>query len=301
MNTRNWAITVAVGLGLASLATRAPAQDVFSAVGQNAVDIQTDLDAFRAELGPAIAPGPSTGAGPNNRREVNWDGVPDAFSSGGANAFPGDFFNLATGNAAGRIRGIQLATSGTFEVSADSDSDGDGNPGPTAPLFANRHPDNDEDFAAFSAERIFGLNGANQLDVTFSLPGSPDVAALVRGFGAVFTDVEEDGTTTLEFFDADDALLATQSVPAFPLDGAADTFKSFSFLGLSFDDPVVSRVRITNGSMDLSLISFGDGNDAVAMDDFIYGEPVAVPEPGTIGLLLVGGALLAFARQRRVL
>ena len=142
MNMRNWVITVAMGLGFASPATRAPAQDVFSAVGQNAIDIQTDLDAFRADLGPAIAPGPSTGAGPNNRREVNWDGVPDAFSSGGANAFPGDFFNLATGNAAGRIRGIQFTTSGTFEVSADSDSDGDGNPGPVSPLFGNRHPGN---------------------------------------------------------------------------------------------------------------------------------------------------------------
>ncbi|MDZ4781751.1 MAG: PEP-CTERM sorting domain-containing protein [Planctomycetia bacterium] len=300
MHTRNWAITVVVGLGLASLATRAPAQNVFSAVGQNAIDIQTGLDAFRADLGP-IQAGPSTGLGPNNRREVNWDGVPDAFSSGGANAFPGDFFNLATGNAAGRIRGIQFTTSGTFEVSADSDSDGDGNPGPVETLFANRHPDNDEDFAAFSAERIFGLNGTNLLDVTFSLPGSPDVAALVRGFGAVFTDVEEDGTTKLEFFDLDDNLLATENVPAFPLDGAADTFKSFSFLGLSFDDAVVSRIRITNGSLDLSLVSFGAGNDAVAMDDFIYGEPIAVPEPGTIGLLLVGGAVLTVARRRRAL
>jgi len=301
MNHPNSMVKLVFSLALASAAAVARAQDVFSAVGRNAADVQASLDAFRVDLGPAIAPGPSPGAGPNNRREVNWDGVPDAFSSGGANAFPGDFFNQADGSAAGRIRGIQFTTSGTFEVSADSDSDGDGNPGPVATLFANRHPDNDEDFAAFSAERIFGLNGANQLDVTFSLPGSPDVPALVRGFGAVFTDVEELGTTKLEFFDIDNNPLATENVPAFPLDGAGDTFKSFSFLGVSFDNPVVSRVRITNGSLDLSLVSVGVGNDAVAMDDFIYGEPVAVPEPGTIGLFVVSGSLLAFARVRRTL
>ncbi len=172
-------------------------------------------------------------------------------------------------------------------------------PAPTETLFGNRHPDNDEDFAAFSAERIFGLNGANQLDVAFSLPGSPDVDALVRGFGVVFTDVEEEGTTKLEFFDADDNLLTSADVLAFPLGGAADSFKSFSFLGITFDDPVVSRVHITNGSFDVSLTSVGAGNDATAMDDFIYGEPVTVPEPATVGLLLCGVAGWAVRHRRR--
>jgi len=288
-------------LGLAALflsTSPAAAQVVFTASGQNAGDIQATVDAFRANLGDLNA-GPSAGTGPNGRREVNWDAVPDAFSSGGANVFPGDFFNLAAGNPAGRVRGIEFATAGTFEVSADSDSDGDGNPGPAPTLFGNRHDQNPQQFAAFSAERIFGLNGTNQLDVTFSVPGTPDVEALVRGFGVVFTDVEVADVTKLEFFDANDVLLSTQSAPAFPLGGAPDTVKSFSFVGVTFDDPLVAKVRVTSGSLDLSWATFGPGDDLVAMDDFIYGEPVAVPEPATAVLLFVGVGVVLFTAVRR--
>lgn len=283
-------------LAATGFASYAGAETVFSAVGQNGTDIQGALDAFRASLGP-IAAGPSTGAGPDNRREVNWDAVPDAFSSG--NVFPGNFFNQDSSNPAGRVRGLQLSTPGTFEVSADADSDNDGNPGPVAPLFGNRHPDNPADFAAFSPERIFGINGSNVMDVTFSVPGSPGTTGLSRGFGAVFTDVEEEGTTKLEFYDALDNLLTTQEVPFFPLNGAGDTFKSFSFVGVAFDDPSVARVHITVGSMDLSLVSFGPGNDVAAMDDFVYGEPVPVPEPTTAALALLGVAALGLAKARR--
>jgi hypothetical protein len=278
--------------------TGAAAQVVFSSTGQIAADIQPTVDAFRASLG-ALNAGPSTGAGPSGRREVNWDGVPDAFSSGGASPFPGDFFNLATGNPAGRVRGIEFSTTGTFEVSADSDSDGDGTPGPITPLFGNRRAENEQQFAAFSAERLFGLNGTNTLDVAFAVPGSPGASALVRGFGVVFTDVEVADVTKLEFFDANDVLLTTQSAPAFPLDGQNDTFKSFSFVGATFDDPVVARVRITSGSLDLSWNTIEPGDDLVAMDDFIYGEPVAVPEPAAGTLLIVGVGLVLFTHVRR--
>jgi hypothetical protein len=287
---------VALVMGVAVVAP-VNAQVVFSATGQNAGDVLGAVDAFRASLGTLNA-GPSAGTGPEGRREVNWDGVPDAFSSGG-DAFPGDFFNQATGNPAGRVRGIEFATSGTFEVSADSDSDGDGNPGPVTTLFGNRRAENPTQFAAFSAERIFGLNGTNKLDVTFSVPGTPAAEALVRGFGVVFTDVEVADLTKLEFFDANDVLLTTESAPAFPLDGQPDTFKSFSFVGVTFDDPLVARVRVTSGSLDLSWSTIEPGDDVVAMDDFIYGEPVPVPEPGTMAMLFVGVGVVLFSRLRR--
>lgn len=273
------------------------ATTVRSAVGADAAAIQAAVDQYRADLGVNNGLGPCAGACVPGvgRREINWDAVPDAFSSGGANAFPGNFFNLPTGSAAGRIRGAQFSTTGQFEVSADSDSDGDGNPGPTATLFGNRHVDNPDDFAAFSAERIFGLMGTNVMDVTFSIPGSPGTPATVRGFGAVFTDVELAGAVKLEYFDAGNTLLRSENVPPFVFTGN-DSGKSFSFLGVSFDTPSVARVRITNGGFDLALTQFGD-NDAAAMDDFLYGEPV--PEPSTLALLAAAGATFLAARSRR--
>ena len=281
------------------LATAAEAQVVRSAVGADAASIQAAVDAFRADLGINNGLGPCTGACVPGvgRREINWDGVPDAFASGGANPFPGNFFNLAAGNAAGRVRGAQLTTAGTFEVSADSDSDGDGNPGPVATLFGNHTTDNSDDFAAFSTERIFGLVGTNVVDVTFDVPGQPGVASSVRGFGAVFTDVEVAGGTKIDYFDGASNLLFSQNAPAFIFTGT-DSFKTFSFLGVSFANPDVARVRITNGGDDLNLQMFGL-DDAVAMDDFIYGEPRLVPEPGSLwqGLALVG--LLAGRLGRR--
>jgi hypothetical protein len=293
------ALAGAIALGtLGGAARPAAAQAVIrEGTGQLATDIQSVVDAFRADLGTLAPNGPTTGDA-NRRREVNWDGVPDNLSSGGG-AFPGDFFNQADGSAAGRIRGIQFATTiGTLEVSADGDSDNNGSPGPVATLFGNHLSENADDFAAFSAERIFGLVGTNQLDVTFSVSGTPGTSGLVRGFGAVFTDVELAGGSKLDFYDANDVLLLTREVAASAFSGA-DSFKSFSFVGASFPTAVVARVHITAGGYDLNLQQFG-ADDAIAMDDFIYGEPVAVPEPGA--LALGGMALVALAgwRRRRV-
>jgi hypothetical protein len=245
----------------------------------DAAAIQATVDAFRTDLGVNNGLGPCAGSCVPGvgRREINWDAVPDSFSSGGTNPFPGNFFNLATGNPAGRIRGASFSTPGAFEVSADADSDNDGNPGPVLNLFGNHHPDNQMDFEAFSAERIFGLVGTNQMDVMFDVPGQPGTAATVHGFGVVFTDVELDGSTQLDFYDVNNNLLHSQSVPRF-VTTMPDSGKSFSFLGVSYSTSVIARVHITNGGYDLPLTLFGL-DDTVAMDDFIYGEPAVIPEP----------------------
>ena len=58
---------------------------VRTAVGADAASIQSAVDQFRLDLGVNNGLGPCTGAClPGvGRREVNWDAVPDSFSSGG--------------------------------------------------------------------------------------------------------------------------------------------------------------------------------------------------------------------------
>ena len=285
-----------LGIALAAVPSSA-AVVTRTAQGADAGAIQATVDQFRADLGVLNNNGPCTAACVPGvgRREVNWDAVPDAFASGGANPFPGNFFNLDSASQAGRVRGIQFSSTGTFEVSADD------SPATNQPLFGNQNADNPNQFAAFSAQRIFGLVGATELDVRFSVPGDPGTAAVVRGFGAVFTDVEIAGHTSLEFFDFGDNLLLHLDVPEFPVPvGVGDTFKSFSFAGASFDTASVARVRIVNGDFDLPRnIS---GADAVAMDDFIYAEPTLRAVPAPTGLSLLGVAALGLvgaARRRR--
>jgi hypothetical protein len=57
-------------------------------------------------------------------------------------------------------------------------------------------------------------------------------------------------------------------------------------------------LRITNGNIALGL-NDGGFNDVVVMDDFIYGEPNAVPEPATLVLLGTGMAGVGSAIRRR--
>ncbi|MGC1247138.1 MAG: PEP-CTERM sorting domain-containing protein, partial [Spirulinaceae cyanobacterium] len=77
------------------------------------------------------------------------------------------------------------------------------------------------------------------------------------------------------------------------VEAVADRDESFSFLGVTFDDFLVSKVRITSGNAALGADTFdGNGVDLVALDDFIFSEPQAVervPEPSSLlGMLLVG-------------
>jgi hypothetical protein len=117
---------------------------------------------------------------------------------------------------------------------------------------------------------LFSPIGSNIVDLFFFVPGT-DVPALTRGFGAVYTDVDQLENTAFEYFDSLGNSLGTFSTPL--------SNNGLSFLGVSFDDPVVRQVRIRYGN---SALGPNDGVefDVAVMDDFIYGEPVAVPEPG---------------------
>lgn len=266
-------------IAIAVTTTTASAQVVFSAAGADAAAINSTVTDFRTALG-TLNPN-VTGSAVGGRREINWDGVPDGFAS--PNALPQNFFNSNS------PRGVVFSTPGTgFQVSANASSGQPIN-------FGNVNPSYPAMFAPFSAQRLFTAIGSNILDVLFFVPGSTTVAR-TSAFGAVFSDVDLANTTSLQFFDQFNNSLGTYFASSFTGN------QTFSFLGVQFaGSPSIARVRITAGNVALSASNTGD---AVAMDDFIYGEPVAavavVPEPATLVLFGAGLAFLAvFARRRQ--
>ena len=231
------------------------AQLVRSGSGANSSAIQTIVDQFRTDLGTLntnVAGSFGTG-----RREINWDGVPNGFAA--PNDLPADFFNVTS------PRGVVFSTAGTaLQVSANSS-----NPTSTPVDFNNINPTYSTLFSPFSAQRLFTPSGSNITDVTFYFPGSA-IPAQVRGFGAVFSDVDLANTTSIQYFDRNNISLGT----FFVAEGTGNG--TFSFLGISYSTPVIGRVRITCGNASLdAAVNESVSTDLVVMDDFIYGEPVS--------------------------
>jgi hypothetical protein len=255
-------------------------QLVESAAGASAADITAARDQFRVDLGGGTTAG-ANGSFGGLRREINWDGVPGAFSA--PNNLPANFFNSNS------PRGAVFSTPGTgFQVSGATTDAGAGQP--AAANFGNIDPSYTTTFATFSPQRLFTSLGSNVYDVNFFLPGT-NTPALVTGFGAVFSDVDLSNTTSLQFFDSSNASLGTFFVPAF------SGSQTFSFLGVSFPVAEVSRVRVTAGNTALGAGVLDLNNDLVVADDFLYGEPV--PEPAITALLACGlGALLVLSSRR---
>ena len=112
------------------------------------------------------------------------------------------------------------------------------------------------------------------MDVHFRVAGEPTPAA-VTGFGVVFSDVDQAGPTTLEYFDRDGRSLGRATVPA------RSDAAGLSFAGVRFAEPIVARVRITGGTGALGAgvrdVSANGTHDLVVLDNFLYGEPTALP------------------------
>jgi len=237
---------------------------VFQAAGPSNASIQSSIDAFRAELGNnnLSNPGPLT----MGRREINWDGGNPAILDTTPPVNPFVVF-LNT-------RGSQFKTHGLGFSQAPPSG---GPQGGLAALFGN--PTYAKIFRAFSLSRLFTPVGSNITEVSFSIPGTNgNVAATVRAFGAVFTDVDQPnggglgpnlnnrkGSTFIEYFDRNAKLLFSSFVPAAPGDG------NQSFFGIKFDDARIASVRITAG--DVPGANDDQHRDIVMMDDFVYGEP----------------------------
>src|SRR5882724_7418546 len=192
-----------------NLTSPAAAPITFSASGSTPAGIQATVDAYRADLGtlnPNVA-----GSFGSGRREINWDGVPDALSA--PNLLPANFFNVNS------PRGAVFSTSGSgFEVSANA---------AVGPIeFDNINVTYSAAFQTFSPQRLFTALGSNILDVNFFVAGS-STAAFVSGFGAVFSDVDLIGVTSIQFFDTNNVSLGTFNAQPFN--------NGLSFLGVVFN------------------------------------------------------------------
>jgi hypothetical protein len=219
---------------------------VFSASG----DITNKLQEFRQKLGSLNTVPGNTGG----RREINWDAVPDSFETVN---LPTDFFNpLGPGASPGLQRGLLYLPGASARVSNNA--------------FASFEPANATEFHAFSGIKTFAAVGSNLWNVEFAVPGQ-SMAASVKGFGAVFSDVDTEGSASMQFFSGAESL-GTFKVPA-------KTIGSFSFLGVYFQNKKITRVQIKQGAAAIGVsvkdVSVGGAQDLVVMDDFIYSEPIA--------------------------
>ncbi|MBA3485063.1 MAG: hypothetical protein H0T51_24975 [Pirellulales bacterium] len=252
---------------------------VRSAAGADPASITGARDQFRLDLGGGNVAG-ANGSFGGVRREINWDGVPDSFSS--PNTLPNDFFNV---NSPRGAIFVPNDPGDSFQVSAD-----DSNPTLTPVEFGEIDPTYPGIFQTFSAQRLFGTRGDTNLQVLFRVPGT-NTLATVAGFGAVFTDV--DLNATIEFFDSANISLGAFAAPA--------ANNGLSFLGVSFNaGEQVAKVQIVSGNTVPNSGNLDGGTvDIVVMDDFIYGEPKAIPEPTTGILGALALATLSVARRQR--
>jgi hypothetical protein len=226
---------------------------VISAAGDSAT-VLVQLNNFRTLIGDPVnnAPGQTVG-----RREVNWDGVPAQFNH--INPFPLDFFNStdpAVGN--GRKRGLQYVDNGTqFRVDSTD--------------FKEIDASYEAQFEPFSRKRLIVAVNTNISEVSFRLAGTTTEAS-VKGFGVMFSDVDNANSTFIEFFNG------AKSLGVFKAPAAAGAGK-YSFLGVQFPTEKITRLKITCGNAALAagvkdLTTDPNGKDLVAMDDFFYSEPV---------------------------
>ena len=199
MSAREFFPHLTVGVTLLSLimlwpSTAGAEAITFSASGATPAGIQTTVDSYRAALGtlnPNVA-----GSFGSGRREINWDGVPNALAA--PNLLPANFFN------ANSPRGVVFSTPGAgFEVSANA---------AIAPIeFDTINPTYSS--TAFRRSARSGCSqrlAATSWTSTFLSPAR-STPATVSGFGAVFTDVDLAEATSLQFFAANGASLGSFS------------------------------------------------------------------------------------------
>jgi hypothetical protein len=214
--------------------------------------ISSKLDEFRQVLGATLNTQPGATGG---RRELNWEGVPDSLLG---KTLPNDFFN-PVGNdpaLAARQRGLVYEPTGNFMVSKVN--------------FEEINSAAASEFTAFSGSKSFANVNSNLWNITPEVPGK-DVAATVKGFGIVFSDVDIENSTFIEFF-TEQKSLGKFYVPVH------DNSSSHSFLGVYFKKEKVTKIRVGHdgvlGDGQKDITQQAGAHDLVTLDDFLYDEPV---------------------------
>jgi hypothetical protein len=151
-------------------------------------------------------------------------------------------------------RGLIYSAAGNFQVSKNN--------------FANVNPEATSQFSSFSGDKTFANISSSLWDVEFQVAGKTE-AAFVKGFGIVFTDVDQPNSTSMEFF-SEEHSLGKFFVPA-------KNGSNFSFLGVYFKNEKVTRISVAHDShLDKGQKDISDNGpaDLVIMDNFLWNEPV---------------------------
>jgi hypothetical protein len=282
---------------------------IFTGVGGNSTvgGALTAEQSFEAAIG-----GVNNGALPppaplsTGFRVINWDGVKlDGTDFGG----PPNTTVIDSGKTVGipldrfQERGVFFGA--VYAVSTDAQAGGS---------FADVNPNVAGDFPSFSPHNTFAMFNDNGIDFKFVLPSlhtTDLVSAASRGFGAIFINNQAlggstSGASTIEYFHGSTSL-GKFSVPA----GAPGQAE---FLGVLFNNPIVTNVSITCGTDVIfkfdgtTFTSSGvkddplNGHNLVVTDDFVYPEPVAIANgfpivSGPAGTTNAAAAINAVAGQ----
>ena len=278
------AITGGLAIGLMMTAPAQAVPLVFSGSGANTT---TAFNAFRAAIGGGS--------------RINWDGVRLDGTDANPNTRvidPGKTVEIPVD----RFRNLGAIYEDPYAVSGDG--------------FASVNPETAGQFPPFTPNNTFAMFDFDSgqftdrfIEQSFVLPNT-NIAAGTRGFGAIFVDVEDATSSSIEYFgqsaDGHEISLGKFAVPT---GGSGES----QFLGVLFDQPVITNVTLTLGTHALfnndgastQFQSFGGedlaaGIDLVVTDDFVFATPtqvVNVPEPSTM-LLLLGGFLCVQSRFR---
>ena len=125
-------------------------------------------------------------------------------------------------------------------------------------------------FVAFSGSKTFANVNSDLWNITPEVPGL-NMAATVKGFGIVFSDVDVANSTFIEFFNEQKSL-GKFYVPVH------DNSTSHSFLGVYFKKEKVTKIRVGHdgvlGDGQKDITQQAGAHDLIVLDDFLYDEPV---------------------------